>query len=314
MRKTEYEIKFNNLEKDVNNRSKEFRIKYKCTSNEETIIIQKRKPRRIKTKNPEVARRRRKELEEKNKQKYIEATHNYGEDYEKKPFKKPTQKKRKIASRAAAIAASIAIATGGLGVAIHKNKVDDQIDVSQTILTLDEKDEIGVNETILNKTKELSDKINDIEELSNTSLISLAEDISEFQAEVLDQKLSSLFGTDGHIKIERGYNETDGTRSLPRVKLSKYSTKKNVIGLDFMLPSKADKYITSMDEFEETIKDMEKSDIKRSKLIKRLQEEFEMGKDMVNQRFMIDEKGKIKIKPMTDKMLMDIKSQEDEER
>ena len=314
MRKTEYEIKFNNLEKDVNNRSKEFRIKYKCTSNEETIIIQKRKPRRIKTKNPEVARRRRKELEEKNKQKYIEATHNYGEDYEKKPFKKPTQKKRKIASRAAAIAASIAIATGGLGVAIHKNKVDDQIDVSQTILTLDEKDEIGVNETILNKTKELSDKINDIEELSNTSLISLAEDISEFQADVLNQKLSSLFGSDIGIRIDRGYTTKDGDYSQCRVSLSKDSAQKNAHELEYILPSRVDKYIRAMDEFKETAKDVEESDIKRSKLIERLQDEFEMGKGMLNLMFTINEKGKIEVKPITNEMIWNYRMQEDEER
>ena len=80
------------------------------------------------------------------------------------------------------------------------------------------------------------------------------------------------------------------------------------------MPDKADKYVTSMDEFKEAVEGMEKSDINRDKVIKRLQEEFEMSKDMINQMFSINEKGKLEMKQVTDKMLSNYKIQEDEER
>lgn len=318
-----YNVNFNSGEYKQNDNTRnndnkqEFRKKYKVR--EEPLKKPKKKT-KLRVKNYENARNRRKEIEKRNTrrkemQSRVATPRIPKEYYDEEPLRRPRKKKKKIAPRIAAIATSLAVATGGLGV-IYKNVTEknDEVDVTEAMLTMNDKDVIGVNDDILNQASELSYLINRIEELPNTALIKMVEEVSNFESDVLYQKLYSLFGTDVGIGIERGYTSKDGDYIRARVKLDGYSSKTHNVKSSHILPSKVDKYINDMDKFQKIADGIENSDIDRDDLIKRLQEEFEMGKDMLNQMFTINEKGKIKVKPITNEMLWNYRIPEDEER
>ena len=172
------------------------------------------------------------------------------------------------------------------------------------MLTKNDKNTIGVTDKILNEASELSYLINDIENLPNSVLINMSKEISDFQIDTLEEKLSSALGVDKeNLSFERGYTVKEGDRVPSRVKIREYSSITHSSNSSHILPSDTDKYIMEMYKFKEMAENIETSDINRNNLINRLKKEFEMGKDMLNRIFTVDKNGKIKMESITNETL-----------
>ncbi len=312
-----YDVDFNNgkykqirTTDTTKNRANEFRRRLQEeTKKPKNLNSPNRKPRRIKVKNPEVAKRRKKELKEANVQRNKMANRavNYRIPKEYHPqgtLKKRKQPKKKIAPRVAAIATSLAVAAAGL--AIYKNISDKKypIDITEAMLTKNDKNTIGVTDELLNEASELSYLINDIENLPNSVLISMSKEISDFQIDTLEEKISSALGVDKeNLSFERGYTEKEGDRIPSRVKIREYSSITHSSNSSHILPSDTDEYIMEMYKFKEMAENIETSDINRNNLMNRLKKEFEMGKGMLNRIFTVDKNGKLKMESITNETL-----------
>ena len=318
-----YDVNFNNgdykLIYETGNKSKssEFRRRLQEeTKKSKNLNRSKRKPTRMKVKNPKEAKKRREDLKRRNAQRNLKqdkmATPRIPKEYyDKKPLKRPKQKKKKIAPKVAAIITSLAMA-GGLG-AIYKNvsAKNTPIDITQANLTIKDKNEIGVTDEILTNVRRLSYLINDTKNISNSKLISMVKETSDLQSDILYEKIHSALGKNEDITIERGYTMKEGDYAPARVKLNTYNNS-NKNDLSYVLPNKVDEYITRMDEFKKIAQNIETSDIDRDDLLNRLQEELKTGKEMLNYVLTVEQNRKINIEPVTNELLLNYKLQDEE--